>query len=383
MTKYILRHRNRDVAFFAMDEDGDLYSLEIVVQEHMPILGNGPKNLAEWIQNRAIPEGRPDLLKILRRAGCKTALEYLLQNFALSLSDSYWICPEYLKSATWEEINLYRHPAGAMIPFLKTNEQTCRKIQNDSALTGSLEKYNVYRQDGWHLMKRGTPGDILGLQNINEAFAAIIHEKLSFVEHVKYALHFDGKGACQSCSCKYFTDEGRELISAYNVTGGICGQAETAQEAYQEYVNMCVANGLERNYVFHFTDHMILTDFLITNTDRHWENFGILRDPDTLQFLSLAPIFDSGTSMLYDDPLTKSRRPLANINVHGICHSQAENLRLVRDKMAVNVSQLPDMKETVEFYMQRGVSEERAKQIAQCFEIKKDMLLEFQSTNTN
>lgn len=56
MTKYILKHRNRDVAFFAMDEDGDLYSLEIASPEYMPILGNGPKNLAEWIQNRAIPE---------------------------------------------------------------------------------------------------------------------------------------------------------------------------------------------------------------------------------------------------------------------------------------------------------------------------------------
>lgn len=382
MTKYILRHRNRDAAFFAIGEDGDLYSLEIVAQEHMPILGNGPKNLAEWIQNRAIPEGRPDLPKILRRAGCKTALEYLLQNFALSLSDSYWICPEDLKSITWEEINLYQHPSGVLSPLRRTSA-AYRKIGNDSALTGSLEKYNIYERDGWHLAKHGTPGDALGLQNINEAFATIVHEKLGFVEHTKYALHSDKRNVCQLCSCKYFTDEEHELISAYNVTGGICGQAETAQEAYREYVNTCIANGLECNYVFHFMDHMILTDFLITNTDRHWENFGILRDPDTLQFLSLAPIFDSGTSMLCDDPLTKSRRPLANINVHGICHSQMENLRLVRDKMAVNVSQLPDAKEATEFYMQCGVPEERAKQISQCFEIKKDMLLEFQNANTN
>ena len=94
MTKYILRHCDRDAAFFVMDEDGDLYSLEIASSEYMPILGNGQKNLAEWIQNRAIPEERPDLSKILCETGCKTALEYLLQNLALSPSDSYWICPE-------------------------------------------------------------------------------------------------------------------------------------------------------------------------------------------------------------------------------------------------------------------------------------------------
>lgn len=383
MTKYILRHCDRDTAFFVMDEDGDLYSLEIASSEYMPILGNGQKNLAEWIQNRAIPEERPDLSKILCETGCKTALEYLLQNLALSPSDSYWICPENLKGITWEEISLYQHPDGARIPLCASHGPTYRTIRNDSALTGSLEKYNVYRQGSWHLVKSGAPGIAFGLQNINEAFASMIHEKLGFAEYTKYTLHFDGRGACQSCGSRYFTDENHELISAYYVTGGICGQAKTPQEAYQEYVGTCIANGLDRYYVFHFMDHMILTDFLITNTDRHWENFGILRDSDTLRFLALAPIFDSGTSMLYDDPFAKTRRHLMSINVHGICHSQAENLRLVHDKKAVDVSRLPDEQETAEFYVARGVPAERAEQIARCFELKKDMLLEFQSVDTD
>ena len=128
---------------------------------------------------------------------------------------------------------------------------------------------------------------------------------------------------------------------------------------------------------------MIFTNFLITNTDGHWENFGILRDLDTLRFLTLAPIFDSGTSMLYDDPFAKTRRHLISISVHGLCYSQVENLRLVRDKKAVDVSRLPDEKSTAEFYVTRGVPKERAEQIARCFELKKDMLLEFQNTNTD
>lgn len=383
MTKYILKHRNRDVAFFAMDEDGDLYSLEIASPEYMPILGNGPKNLAEWIQNRAIPEGRPDLSRILLETGCKTALEYLLQNLALSPSDSYWICPESLKGITWEEISLYQHPDGARIPFFTSRGPTYRTIQNDSALTGSLEKYNVYRQGSWHLVKNGAPGIAFRLQNINEAFASVIHERLGFAEYTKYTLCFDEHGTCESCSCRYFTDESHELVSAYYVTGGICGQAKTPQEAYQEYIDTCIANGLDHNYVVHFMDYMILTDFLITNTDRHWENFGILRDPDTLRFLTLAPIFDSGTSMLYDDPFSKTKHHLMNIGVHGLCHSQAENLCLVRDKKAVDVSRLPDERKTAEFYMACGVPVERATQIARCFELKKDMLLEFQNSDTD
>ena len=71
-----------------------------------------------------------------------------------------------------------------------------------------------------------------------------------------------------------------------------------------------------------------------------------------------------------------------SINVHGICHSQTENLRLVHDKKAVDVSRLPDEQETTEFYMACGVPEERAAQIAQCFELKKDMLLECEGLET-
>lgn len=193
----------------------------------------------------------------------------------------------------------------------------------------------------------------------------------------------DFGGTCGSLYDHATYYETCELISAYYVTGGICGQAKTPQEAYQECIDACIANGLDRDYVFRSMDHMIFTNFLSTNTDRHWENFGILRDPGTLRFLTLAPIFDSGTSMLYDDPFAKTRCHFISISVHGLCYSQVENLRLVRDKKAVDVSRLPDEKSTAEFYVTRGVPKERAEQIARCFELKKDMLLEFQNTNTD
>ncbi len=62
----------------------------------------------------------------------------------------------------------------------------------------------------------------------------------------------------------------------------------------------------------------------------------------------------------------------------GVCLSQQENLELVRDKAVVDVTKLPTTKEVVRFYEQRGIQQERAEQIARCFELKKDMVLEFQ-----
>ena len=378
MTNYILKHQNRNVAYFTMDSDGDLYELDIIDSAHMPILGNGPKNIAEWIQNRAIPDSRKDLDKILQEAGCKTAQEYMIRNLALSLSDSYWICHAEEKEVKWEEINLYQHPTGFLTFKTGLNGTSHKKVRDNSSLGGSLEKYNSYEQDCWHLIKKGDPNIPAGLQNINEAFASMLHERQGFHEFTRYILNFDAYGICESCDCKYFTDETHELVSAYNVTGGVAGQATTPKDAYQEYINICIANGLDRNYVIRSMDYMIMSDFLITNTDRHWENFGILRDPHTLKFLSLAPIFDSGTSMMCNDPFTSTRLHLLKTSVHGVCHSQQENLELVHDKNVVDISKLPTEKEVIDFYVQRGVQEARAAQIAQCFELKKDMILEFQ-----
>lgn len=47
-------------------------------------------------------------------------------------------------------------------------------------------------------------------------------------------------------------------------------------------------------------DAMILVDYITFNDDRHWGNFGFLRDSSTLEFIGMAPIFDNGNSLWYD-----------------------------------------------------------------------------------
>lgn len=378
VTNYTLKHKDRDVAYFAMDEDGDLYAFDIIDEKHMPILGTHRKNLAEWIQNRAIPDSREDLDGILQEAGCSSAHEYMIRNLALSLSDSYWICSDEERNIRWNDVNLYENPTGILTFKNGLNGSSHKLIKNNSSLLGSLEKYNSYKNDNWHLIKKGARDIPFGLQNINEAFASMLHQKQGFREYTRYTLNFNEYGICETCDCRYFTDKDRELISAYNVTGGITGQAESPKDAYREYIDICTANGLDRDYVVHFMDYMLMTDFLMTNTDRHWENFGILRDPETLKFLSLAPIFDSGTSMVCNDPFANGRLHLLQTNVHGICFSQEENLALIHDKHVVDVSALPAEKEVQQFYVDRGVQPERAEQIARCFGLKRDMTLEFQ-----
>ena len=70
---------------------------------------------------------------------------------------------------------------------------------------------------------------------------------------------------------------------------------QNSQALYDEYINICVENGIDYNQIQEFMDYQTMTDFLITNTDEHLLNFGVLRDPNTMKLIGPAPIFDSGT----------------------------------------------------------------------------------------
>lgn len=53
-----------------------------------------------------------------------------------------------------------------------------------------------------------------------------------------------------------------------------------------------------------FVDYLLVFDYLMANTDRHFGNFGVIRNVNTLEWICPAPVFDSGTS-LWHDKLTK------------------------------------------------------------------------------
>ena len=67
------------------------------------------------------------------------------------------------------------------------------------------------------------------------------------------------------------------------------------------YIDICVHAGVDWQVMQNFMDYMILTDFIISNTDEHLQNFGILRDPDTMKIIGPVPIYDSGNSMFYNE----------------------------------------------------------------------------------
>lgn len=67
---------------------------------------------------------------------------------------------------------------------------------------------------------------------------------------------------------------------------------------YSHYVSICRELGISD--ICDRFDEMLVTDYIISNYDRNYRNFGLIRNAETLKFISAAPIFDTGTSLKFN-----------------------------------------------------------------------------------
>ena len=131
-------------------------------------------------------------------------------------------------------------------------------------------------------------------QPFNEVIASKVMERLG-ISHIPYSVIFDEDGEPYSV-CEDFITEDTELISAWRIMQSRKQDNHTSR--YQHYVNCCEALGIKN--IRRSLDEMIVVDYIIANEDRHFNNYGLIRNADTLEYISPAPIFDSGSSLGYD-----------------------------------------------------------------------------------
>ena len=96
----------------------------------------------------------------------------------------------------------------------------------------------------------------------------------------------------------------------------------------------------------HFIDVMLCVDFLVANSDRHLNNFGILRDTKSLEWKSMAPVFDSGNSLFYrhnsNSPLPKGKE-LLKMPVTSFYRTASGQLKCVSDRGCISLDRLPSL----------------------------------------
>ena len=117
---------------------------------------------------------------------------------------------------------------------------------------------------------------------------------------------------------------------------------------------------------------MIVLDYIIANEDRHLNNFGLLRNAETPEWLGFAPIYDSGSSLGYDK-LTTEIRIGKNIDCKPFKKKHKEQLDLVTSFDWIDFSKLSDAGDIVREVFsdpkaKELISESRKEAIAQMVE---------------
>lgn len=296
-TNYIIKHDDVDVCIISFNID---FRIEKVVQvlndEHLPpyILSSKEKNIYkydEWFGGRTVSPNREGIQEILKKYNARNARELLLKNYALSLYDHYWVCPEN-ENIKWKEINFFenkfKEEAGNIL-LGNGSSKGANELTPESSSGGNLPKKWEWKNGGTYLIKKGSGQ--YQQEPFNEAIVSKIMKMLG-ISGVEYFCELK-KGVPQ-CRCKNMLSGNDELIHAWDIVH----EMKLKEDKYDSFIKLVKNKGIKNIGID--IDKMLVLDFIIANTDRHFNNIGFLRDVQTLKYKCLAPIYDSGNSLWYD-----------------------------------------------------------------------------------
>lgn len=145
--------------------------------------------------------------------------------------------------------------------------------------------------DGTHGTRSLVKGGRTGQEPVNEVIASRLARHLD-IPAVDYRLaEYDNRPVCL---CDEMLSHDEEMVSAWQLMESI--KRNNRLNVHDQWVEDAVAFGCARGDILHATDDWLLVDWLTRNTDRHFNNFGLIRNINTFE-VRPAPLFDTGTSL--------------------------------------------------------------------------------------
>jgi hypothetical protein len=254
----------------------------------------------KWWKNRQIPASRKGLKEVLHNSNVYDKDNFDLLDakaYCLSLSDQYWV-KGVEEEISWESINFFDNEFSEDIGKILFNGGKTALNLNlntpDMTSNGNYEKRWKIIDGERYLLKAGSK--IYNQEPFNELIATKLYERLlNKDEYVEYSVIFDDDKAISKC--KNFITKDTELVPAWKINEYY--EFLDDEDKYTHYIR-CL-NNLGIKDAETLTDKMIVCDYIIANKDRHFNNFGVIRDVNTLKFIDVAPIFDNGCSLWYDE----------------------------------------------------------------------------------
>jgi hypothetical protein len=298
----MLMHKDIYVAGILIDKTGYISRVMDVLEIrrlppgiHVLKTGIDRKALNDWWTGRSIPASRMGIGEALERIGITLPALLAEKCFGLSLSDHYWICPGD-SGLKWADVNFFHNGFSKDMGELLFGSESgvdgqVNFMSPDNTSDGWLRKKWII-VNGKRLLMKGGSG-VYQQEPFNEVIASALMRRLN-VDHITYTLSFDN-GQPYSL-CENFVTPETELIPAWHVLR--TRKQPNNVSVFNHFINCCDELGAPD--VKSALNKMLTVDYIISNEDRHFHNFGLIRDPDTLEWLGLAPIYDSGTSLWHN-----------------------------------------------------------------------------------
>ena len=254
---------------------------KVVDQAHCPLYLQKYDDVEGWLTRRSIDAHRTNsrLLRKALRLAPNDDLAAVLRVHGATITDAYWFRGEN-ENLSYDQIRFQKDNPFSRLALrgdpdsfrLGTAQAGTPELTN----TGSYEKCWEYHDGAWWMLKSGTD-----LEQFSELFTYHLGRMMG-LSMAHYEMDQDGY-----IRSKDFTEGWYDFEPAYSVML----DEEDYGENYRQFQKLCPKAA--QQYV-----GMVYLDALVFNMDRHTNNYGFLRDRQTGEILSMAPLFDHNISLV-------------------------------------------------------------------------------------
>lgn len=316
MSKFTLMHKDIPVVDCEFSDGYLLSTGKLYENNHLPLgcknmLGYASAgNLRDWWNRRSIPSTRynaKDIQSILKSVSFQDLTN---MNFGCNLSDHYWIKP-FGSDLKYTDVNLFENDFSQDMTslFLLGRQPVSFDMITAGCSTGGDVPKAWQIEDNIRKLYK-VSGSTFGQEPYNEVIASDLNKAMS-IDHVEYRLKKYEDTVCSVCDCMINLD--CEMIPAYDIIKE-CSDFSSPVQTYVKFAedkNINIRKSLS---------DMVVSDFLMRNTDRHWNNFGLIRDANDLHYIKAIDLFDYGNSLFHNNLEILERDPISKFSGASLYH---------------------------------------------------------------
>ena len=281
----------------------------------------GIDSVIKWWQSRRIPASRDGIKELLLSLSNISLDELAEKSLGLSLSDQYWLRELHnMKKIKWEDVNFFQNDFSEDIGDLLINGDWNggSLMSPDNSSDGAVKKRWKMIGNDRYLIK-GSSDPFFQTEPFREVFASRIAELLlsgdsnNFSDFSNFYVQYDfiwdennRTGKKIYSSCKNFVTVDTEYVPFTHFR-------EIESTLYKpEHFEICRKIYGKYKYIL---DIMLILDYIVLNEDRHFGNFGMIRNANTGEFIKPAPIFDTSASLFHNsviiNPIAARAKPFS------------------------------------------------------------------------